>query len=40
MNNARKEATQVEEDRLAEAARLKDKIAEVVSLQEALQKEG
>ena len=40
MSNARKEAAQVEEGCLVEAARLKEKIAEVVSLQEALQKEG
>ena len=40
MNNARKEAVQAEEGRLTEATRLKEKIAEVASLQEALQKEG
>ncbi|XP_073117674.1 uncharacterized protein [Elaeis guineensis] len=40
MNDARKEAAQAEEGRLAEAARLEEKIAEVASLQEALQKEG
>ena len=39
MNNARKEATQMEEGHLAEAARVKEKIVEVASLQEALQKE-
>ena len=39
MNNARKEAAQVEEGRQVEAARLKEKIIEVASLQEALQKE-
>ena len=32
MNNAKKEVAQVEEGRLTEAARLKEKIAEVVSL--------
>ena len=36
MNNARKEAAQAEKGRLAEAARLKKKIAKVASLQEAL----
>ena len=40
MNNARKEAIQEEEGRLTETVRLKEKIAEVASLQEALQKEG
>ena len=40
MNNAKKEVAQVEEGRLAEAAHLKEKIVEVTSLQEALQKEG
>ena len=40
MNNARKEAVQAEEGHLAEAARLKEKIVEVTSLQEVLQKEG
>ncbi|XP_073107518.1 uncharacterized protein [Elaeis guineensis] len=40
MNNARKEATQAEEGRLIETIRLKEKIVEVVSLQEVLQKEG
>ncbi|XP_073114816.1 RNA polymerase II C-terminal domain phosphatase-like 2 isoform X2 [Elaeis guineensis] len=39
MNNAKKEAVQAEEGCLAEAARLKEKIAEVASLQEVLQKE-
>ena len=39
MNNARKEATQAEEGHLTEAAHLKEKIIEVASLQEALQKE-
>ena len=39
MNNARKETAQAEKGRLAEAARLKEKIVEVASLQEALQKE-
>ena len=39
MKNA-KEAAQAEEGRLVEAARLKEKIVEVASLQEALQKEG
>ena len=40
MNDARKEAAQAEEGRLAEAAHLKEKIVEVASLQKALQKEG
>ncbi|XP_073103685.1 uncharacterized protein [Elaeis guineensis] len=40
MNNAKKEAVQAEEGRLAEAVRLKEKIAEVASLQQAPQKEG
>ncbi|XP_073099535.1 uncharacterized protein [Elaeis guineensis] len=40
MNNAKKEAAQAEEGRLAEAAHLKEKIVEVASLQEVLQKEG
>ena len=39
MKNA-KEAAQAEDGRLIEAARLKEKIAEVTSLQEALQEEG
>ena len=39
MNNAKKEVAQVEEGRQAEAARLKEKVAEVASLQEALLKE-
>ena len=39
MNNAKKEAAQTEEGRQAEAARLKEKVAEVTSLQEALKKE-
>ena len=40
MNNAKKAAALAEEGRLAEATRLKEKIAMVASLQEALQKEG
>ena len=40
MKNAKKEAAQAEEGRLAEVAHLKKKIVEVTSLQEALQKEG
>ncbi|XP_073100155.1 uncharacterized protein [Elaeis guineensis] len=36
----KREAARAEEGRLAEAARLEEKIAEVISLQEALQKEG
>ena len=40
MNNAKKDAAQVEEGRLAEAAHLEEKIVEVASLQEVLQKEG
>ena len=40
MNNDRKKAAQAEEGHLAETAHLKEKIAEVASLQEALQKEG
>ena len=39
MKNAKKEAAQAEEGRQAEAVRLKEKVAEVTSLQEALQKE-
>ncbi|XP_073099500.1 uncharacterized protein [Elaeis guineensis] len=39
MNNAKKEAAQAEEGRQAEAARLMEKVTEVASLQEALQKE-
>ena len=39
MNNVKKEAAQVEEGRQVEAARLKEKVAEVASLQEALLKE-
>ncbi|XP_073102544.1 uncharacterized protein [Elaeis guineensis] len=39
MKNTKKEAAQAEEGRQAEAARLKEKVAEVTSLQEALQKE-
>ena len=37
--NAKKKAVQVEEGRQAEAARLKEKVAEVMSLQEVLLKE-
>ena len=37
---AKKEAARAEEGRLARAARLEEKIAEVLSLQEALEKEG
>ena len=37
---AKKEAARVEEGRLAGAARLEEKIAKVLSLQEALEKEG
>ena len=40
MNNFKREAAQAEEGRLTEAVRLKEKIVEVASLQEALQKEG
>ena len=40
MNDARKEATQAKEGRLAEVACLEEKTAEVASLQEALLKEG
>ena len=36
----KREAARVEEGRLAEAASLKEKIAEVISLQEVLEKEG
>ena len=39
MNNAKKEAAQAEEGRQAEVAHLKEKIVEVTSLQEVLQKE-
>ena len=39
MNNAKKEAAQAEEGRQAEAVRLKEKVTEVASLQEALPKE-
>ena len=37
---AKREAARAEEGHLAEAAHLEEKIAEVTSLQEALQKEG
>ena len=37
---AKRETARVEEGHLAEAARLEEKIAEVIGLQEALQKEG
>ncbi|XP_073102457.1 uncharacterized protein [Elaeis guineensis] len=39
INNAKKEAAQTEEGRQTEAARLKEKVAEVASLREALLKE-
>ena len=40
INNAKKEVAQAEEGCQAEAAHLKEKVAEVMSLQEVLQKEG
>ncbi|XP_073105621.1 uncharacterized protein [Elaeis guineensis] len=40
MNNVKKEVAQAEEGRQAEAGRLEEKVAEVASLREALQKEG